>query len=776
MQIRREARCRGVRSDPGALFMARKVTALRLRPLLLAGLAALSIASPALPQVGAMPVPKGVKQQVLTLERVFDSPALSGSLPRGVKLSPDGSLLTMLKNRSDDRDRYDLWALDTSTGQWRMLVDSKKVGTGAALSEAEKMQRERARIGDLKGIAIYQWSPDGKSLLVPLDGDLYLAALDGAVRRLTNSKEAELNPAISEKGGYLSFVRNQQLWIGPVGGEAHAVTAGGGTVHYGEAEFVAQEEMDRTKGYWWSPNDDRLAVEWFDESNVKIVTRTTIGAGGASTFDQRYPAAGTPNIVPHLIVIDPNGGRKVDVDLGRDPDVYLARVDWAPDGSALYVQRENREQSRLDMLKVDPATGHSTVLFTEKARANSWINLSDNYKFLKDGSLIWWSERDGFGHLYRFANGNWTQLTRGNWVVTSLAGVDEATGRVTFNATRDDVRASQGYALNLAAPGAIERLTDLDFANGVSMDKKAQRMIVARSNESQPPQAYLADPSGKRLAWISENAIDAKHPYAPYAASHEMPRYGTVKAADGTTLFWRMTTPKLAAGKRYPVFFSHYGGPHGQDVTRGWGGELEQYIVDKGYIYFEIDNRGSNNRGVDFESQLYHAMGSVEVADQKAGGVYLKSLPFVDPKRVSTFGWSYGGYMTFKMLEADPGFYAAGVAVAPVSKWELYDTHYTERYLGDPRQLPKVYEASNALANVGRIKDPLLVIHGMSDDNVVFENSTALFDKLQEESVPFEMMVYPGQTHSINGPKRKLHVYRTILNFLARNGVPGGGR
>jgi dipeptidyl-peptidase-4 len=155
---------------------------------------------------------------------------------------------------------------------------------------------------------------------------------------------------------------------------------------------------------------------------------------------------------------------------------------------------------------------------------------------------------------------------------------------------------------------------------------------------------------------------------------------------------------------------------------------------------------------------------------------YLKSLPFVDPKRIATFGWSYGGYMTLKMLEADPGLYAAGIAVAPVTKWELYDTHYTERYLGDPRKVPEVYAKSNALGDAGKISDPLLVIHGMSDDNVVFENSTALFDKLQEEQVPFEMMVYPGQTHSISNLKRKTHLYHTIMNFLALHGVPGGPR
>jgi dipeptidyl-peptidase-4 len=232
----------------------------------------------------------------------------------------------------------------------------------------------------------------------------------------------------------------------------------------------------------------------------------------------------------------------------------------------------------------------------------------------------------------------------------------------------------------------------------------------------------------------------------------------------------------MAKGKRYPVFFEHYGGPHSQTVTKSWDGGLDQYLVDLGYLVFEIDNRGSANRGVAFEKPLYRAMGSVEVEDQKAGADYLKTLPFVDPDRIATYGWSYGGYMTLKMLEANPGTYAAGIAGAPVTKWELYDTAYTERYMGDPRKVPDKYKAADALDQAANIKDPLLVVHGMSDDNVVFTNSTALFAKLQSEAVPFEMMVYPGYTHRVSGPKISVHVWDTILDFLKRNGVAPGPR
>jgi dipeptidyl-peptidase-4 len=710
----------------------------------------------------------------LSLERVFASPSLSGPTPREVKLSPDGRWITLLRNRPEDRERYDLWGYDRQDGQWTMLVDSSRFESGRELSEAEKMQRERRRIGDLKGIVAYDWSDDSRSVLVPLEGDLYLAGLDGKVERLTETAEDELNPALSPKGGYVSFVRDGRLWTGAAGGtEARPVTPAedSDTVHWGEAEFVAQEEMARMTGFWWSPDDARIAVERFDEAPVGVVTRTAIGSEDTRTYQQRYPAAGTPNAVVQLFVMSPDGSDRVEVDLGTDSDIYLARVDWAPDGRTLYVQRQNRTQTRLDMLAADPATGKSRVLFQERAAQRSWINLSDNYKFLKDGSLIWWSERDGYGHLYQYSRGKWRQLTRGAWVVTGLAGVDEDAGRVYFTATKDDVLAEQVYALDLDAPGRIEQLTEPGWSHKADMDESGKTLVVTRSSPDHPRQTYIADGAGKRVAWIEENRLDASHPYGPYLASHRQTTFGTIPSADGTPLHWMMITPPLESGKRYPVFFDHYGGPGAQVVTRAWKGALPQAIVDKGYIYFQLDNRGSENRGVAFASTIYRAMGSVEVADQLAGASYLKTVPFVDPAKVAIFGWSYGGYMTIKMLQANPGAYAAGIAVAPVTKWELYDTHYTERYLGDPRTEPEVYAKSNAMSDTAKIRDPFLIIHGLADDNVVFEHSSAIIARLQGDAVPFEMMLYPGFTHRISGPQVSRHLYETIFRFLERQGV-----
>jgi dipeptidyl-peptidase-4 len=719
------------------------------------------------PLLLALAPPPGVPQKKLAIERIFASPPISGQTPRLLKLSPDGRYAALLQPRKEDRERFDLWAMDTSTGQLRMLVDSTKIG-GGEISEAEKMRRERARVGGSKGIVEYEWAPDGKSILAPVDGDLYLADLaTGAVRRLTTTPATEIDAHVSEGGRFVSFVRDQNLYAIDLktGAERPLTAEGKGTVTCGTAEFVAQEEMDRRTGTWWAPRDSRVAVECYDEAKVQVVTRAAIGANGTKTFEQRYPAAGTPNVAVTLWVMNPDGSGRVKVDLGAEPDIYLARVAWSKDGRTLYVQRESRDQKRLDLLAIDPATGASRIVLSETSK--TWIDLNEDFRPLKDGSFIWGSERSGFHHLYRWADGQLRPVTHGDWSMTGLVGVDERNHRLFFTGNKDGVLESHVYSVDYLNPGEPRRLTEAGYWNAADMDKAGTRLLIARSSPEQPPQVYLADDSGKRLAWVEENKLDAAHPYAPYVAAHRPVKFGTLKASDGSILHWEMITPPLKAGKKYPVFFEHYGGPGSQQVKRAWMNPMAQYWVSKGWIYFQVDNRGSPNRGRAFEDQIYHAMGSVEVEDQAAAARWLQKQPFVDAGKIATYGWSYGGYMSLKMLEKAPnGLYAAAVVGAPVTKWELYDTHYTERFLGNPAVDPKPYQSSDALGDALKIDEPFLLIHGMSDDNVVFQNSTMLADKLQAADRPFEMMFYVGQTHRPAGEGRQAHVQNTIERFL----------
>ncbi len=707
--------------------------------------------------------------QPLTLERVYASPSLGGPRPRVLKLAPDGRLATLLKSRPSDKDRFDLWAVDTATGQSRMLVDSEKLSSGAALSEAERMNRERRRIADVKGITDYAWAPDAKRLLVPVDGDLWVAALDGSVTRLTQTPETETDAKLSPKGGFASFVRDGHLFVQALADGNAREVAGENTpkVSWGVAEFIAQEELDRFDGHWWAPDDSRIAVARVDESPVKQVTRAAIGADGTRLFTQAYPAAGTANANVSLWLVNPDGSGKTKVDLGPSADIYVARVAWAVDGKTLYVQRLTRDQQRLDILAIDPATGASRVLASETAK--TWVNVHDNFRPLKDGSILWASERDGYRHLYRLAGGTAQQLTSGLWVMDELVGVDEKRGRLWFTGFADSTLEKQVYALDFRKAGAKpQRLTVPGGWHEAVMDDAGQRLIVTSSTPSQPAQVWLGDGAGKRLAWIEENRLDANHPYTPYLASHVVPQFGTLTAADGQAMDWRLLKP--AGPGPFPVLMQVYGGPHAHNVTRKFTAPIEQYLVSKGWAVFQLDNRGSNNRGMAFEAPIFRAMGGVEVQDQVQALQWIKTQPWAG--KVAVNGWSYGGYMVLKLLEAAPGGFAAGIAGAPVTRWELYDTAYTERYLGNPVTEPAVYAKSGALGDASKIKDPLLLIHGMADDNVVFENSTALMTALQRAKTPFDLMVYPGATHAT--PGLEVHTWITRLKFLGRTVAPTG--
>ena len=723
--------------------------------------------------LAAAPLAAATPARPLTLERIFASPALTGKVPREAKLAPDGKLAALLRNRPDDIQRYDLWAIDPATGQARMLVDSKKVGSGAALSEAERMQRERARQSGLTGIVAYDWAPDGQHLVVPIDGDIYLAALDGLVRRLTNTKEAELDATVSEKGRFVSFVRDNDLHVIDLAtGDDRKLTEGGNdTLHWGLAEFIAQEELQRFRGHWWAPDDSRIAVARVDESGVSVATRASIGAEKTTTFEQRYPGAGTANAVVDLYLMNPDGSGRVKADLGTNPDVYLARVDWQPDASAVIVQRESRDQKRLEVLRVDARTGRSVLLFSDTS--DLWINLNDDLKALKDGSILFSSERSGARQLYRWNKGRIAPLTHGDWVVAGVAGVDEQIGRLYFTANREKSFEHQLYSLDYRRAGAQPvQLTRSGTNNDVKMDKTARRALITTSYPGQPAQVWLADGSGKRLAWVEENRVAGDHPYAPYIGNDVTPQFGRLTAADGKTqLDYRLLVPHIAAGQRAPVFVHVYGGPQAQDVMQGFVSPLDQYLVQQGWAVFSVGNRGQEGRGTAFQRPAYRALGGVEVQDQLAGLNWLKQQSFVDPKRVAVMGWSYGGYMVLKLLEAAPHAFAAGIAVAPVTRWDLYDTHYSEHYMGDPRLDAAAYKAADALHDSGRIADPLLLMHGMADDNVLFQNSTEFMARMQEAKTPFETMVYPGKTHAISGPNVSVFLYRTIERFLARNGV-----
>jgi dipeptidyl-peptidase-4 len=718
-----------------------------------------------------------VHAERLSIERIFSDPDINGPSPRALKIAPDGSRVAFLRGRENDQNQLDLWQYDIASGNTQRLVDSSALGEQKELSDAEKARRERERIAQLKGIVSYRWSPDGRKLLFSVNERLWLYdfdAKDGAALRALTPKGFEVNDAkVSPRGGYVSFVSRQNLYVIDLerGLNYQLTHDGKGTVHNGEAEFVAQEEMDRATGYWWAPDDSALAFERYDEAKVDEVERTEVYADHSATIRQRYPAAGRPNVAVTLGLIGPRGGKTRWVELGSDADIYLARVDWLPDGRRLAFQRQTRDQRRLDLVVVDTGTLKQSNVLSESSA--TWVNLNDDLRFLKnEDAFVWASERDGHKHLYVFGlDGKQRRaLTHGAWDIDKLLALDEKSGIVYFSANRDDVLQSQVYVARLDGSEAekARRISEGEGWHEAIFGDNAAAWIDTYSDPVTPPQVSLRKPDGTRIAWIERNELKPGHPYWPYHDSLVQPEFGVVKSEDGQDLHYRVYKPLgFDALKRYPVFMTYYGGPGRQYVSRAWGAHIEQYMAQHGYVVFALDNRGTPRRGRKFSDAIFHQLGKAEVADQLAGVTWLKAQPWVDAKRVGVFGWSYGGFQTLMLLAKAGDQFAAGVAVAPVTDWSLYDTHYTERYLGSPQGNADGYDVSGVMHWIDGLQpDKLLLVHGMADDNVLFSNSTKLMAALQERGVPFRLMTYPGAKHGLSTPALKKHVYAMIAAYF----------
>ncbi len=715
-----------------------------------------------------------VSAESISIERIFQSPALGGSEPKKLKVSPDGKRVTFLRGKDTDYEQQDLWEYEIASGKTRMLFNSDDLTDGTvALSDEEKARRERQRIRG-SGIIEYHWSADGAALLFPLAGDAFYYELgEKSAQQLLKTEAFETDIKLSPRGRFISYIRDQNLYIKEIktGKERAVTTEGGGTIKFGMAEFVAQEEMSRNTGYWWAPDESKIAFTKVDESPVHIITRSEIYADSIKMIEQRYPSTGTDNVEINLATYDLKTGKTDWIDLGEEKDIYIARAKWMKDGKSLTYQQQSRDQQTLTLRAYDTEKKTQTTLLQETS--DTWVNLHKDLRFLEDGKhFVWASERDGFKHLYLYTNQGEKirQLTKGDWVVDKINAVDEEKGLIYFSGRKSTPTEKHLYQVSLEG-SEVTQITQRSGFHDLIFSQDASVYVDKFSTINSPFQVSLHNAKGEPLTWLSENKIDQNHPLFSYQEEWVKPRFGTLKTDDGVDLYYRLYKPKKIVGK-HPVIVFTYGGPHAQVVQNKWYGNrglLMQHWVDKGYVVFTLDNRGSNYRGKAFEEPIYKKMGSIEVTDQVEGVKYLRTLDFVDSDRIGIYGHSYGGYMALMAMFKAGDYFTAGVSGAPVTDWLLYDTHYTERYMGDPRNVPKAYTASSVFPYAKDLKGALLIYHGMADDNVLFTHSTKLYKHLQDLAIPFEVMDYPGKKHSIRGKNTGIHLYKTITNFFDRN-------
>jgi dipeptidyl-peptidase 4 len=613
-----------------------------------------------------------------------------------------------------------------------------------------------------------RWFPKGDSLLIRAGGDLFqfgLAARGWA--QLTSTPVAEQDPKLSPDGRRVSFLRGNDLYSMDVSSRRviRLTQNGSATLLNGRLDWVYPEELDLGTAHWWSPDSGWIAYLQFDVARQPLFPHADLLPLRPVYEPQRYPKAGEPNADVRLGIVPAAGGSTRWMELGDPGDSLFARVDWLPDSRGLFVQRLNRIQNRLDLLRADAATRRSRVILEE--RDPYWVNVGDFLRFLKDGEeFLWASERGGFRHLYRYSaeGSELGRLTSGDWEVTSLAGVKETAGQVYFLSTEAGPLDRQLCRVSLQG-GERRRVSQQPGTHSITMAPGCDYYLDTHSGLESPPARSIHKADGSE--WAVFSAAD-RGPLDEYDIRPS--EIVEVKASGGYLLYARLIRPAGfdPAGK-YPAIVFVYGGPHSQEVSNSWEGlTLEQALAQRGYVVWTLDNRGSSGRGHAWESVLFRNLGEKELQDQQEGIRHLVSLGFVDQSRLGVFGWSYGGYMTLYSLVNAPALFRAGVAGAPVVDWRNYDTIYTERYMGLPAENEEAYRRSSPVHNAAKLKAKLLLIHNLEDDNVLVQNTVQMADALQRAGRPFEMMFYPQKTHGVTGQYRR-HMFELIASFFDRN-------
>lgn len=611
----------------------------------------------------------------------------------------------------------------------------------------------------------FQWSADSQKVLAYLGRDLFL--IDVTARtwaQLTNTKDAERDPKLSPDGRKVSFRRNSDLYLLDIASkkETRLTRDGSATLLNGQLDWVYPEELDLGTAHWWSPDSSTIAYLQFDISGVGVYPHADLLKLDTPAEPERYPKAGSANSVVRLGVVAAAGGKTRWL-METDKQTLIARVYWTPDARTVIAHRTNRVQNELALLGHDIRTGKARTILEEKDP--HWLNVHNLFRPLPGGkSFLWASERTGYRHLYvaPFEGGEPRAITSGDWEVSDVACVN--TTHVYYVSTEASPLERQLYSVPLTG-GERTRLTKLPGTHTISMAPGCGLYLDSHSSLERPTRRTLHKANAELIEELSPMNTSVLDTYD--VLKTEIHRF---KGADGAEFYGRLIKPAgFEPGKRYPAVVMIYGGPHAQTVRDAWAGlGWDQVLAHKGFVIWQMDGRGSAGCGHAWEAKVFRNFGHQELADQLVGLDYLTGLGFVDPKRVGMQGGSFGGYMTLFSLLNAPDRFAAGISVAPVTDWRLYDTIYTERYMGLPADNEVAYKKSSPVHAAANLKGKLLLVHNYGDDNVVFQNMFMMTNALQQAGRPFEMMVYPQKSHSVTGRARQ-HELEMMTAFFERH-------
>ncbi len=703
----------------------------------------------------------GAQTKELTIESIFGGD-LSAPAPSQVRWMRDGRVSFFLP--SDDGHGREFRVFNPATGAQEVVVSADVLEDIApSPSQASKEEREITRRTRF-GVPDYHWAPDGKTILFTSTGRILLYDLSTrTTKALAPSKSGVLDPKFSPDGARIAFVYEHDIWMVPVaGGEEKQLTFGGRElILHGDLDWVYPEELGVRSGYHWSPDSRHIAFLELDETLVPIYPITEELSRQATVDLQRYPKPGDPNPRVRVGIVEVASGATAWIDRAAE---YIPRVQWV-DGQNLSVQLLNRGQDTLELVLVDPSTGRSRSVATETDP--HWVNVTNDLTFLEGGKkLLWTSERTGFRHVYLWEGEgtNLRPLTSGAWEVSGVVGVDESKGLVYFTANRDDPVGQDLYRVKLDGSG-LERLTRERGTHEIDMSPKATAYLDSFSSMTDPGRTTFHDlTNGAEKSFHEELALSDYSLVTPETELLDTP--------DGAKVGLLLMKPEhLEPGKKYPLVAYIYGMPGFPTIRDSWGGSrylFHQFLVQQGFIVAQIDDRTSSVWGHKYAALGDHNIGPVAVKDHEVAVEYLTSLPYVDAEHLGVWGWSGGGFTTtFHMTHTK--LFKFGVAGAPVTDWHLYDSVYTERYMGTPAEDPEAYERTSSIEGAKSYGGRLLLIFGTHDDNVHPQNSIELIHALIENRQQFDLMVYPNQTHGIRGKNELIHLWTMIYEHLEKN-------